>query len=138
MLLKYRNKRKPPAELRMTMQQLRLICSVKGYPFEARITPKNCKLSSVQVSWARLASFGQLGLFSDPQISSKFQNGINDPKRLENKICTMMKSRETFYGDHTSICFISPTATTKILNELCVSFVIVYESVCIFFLLILR
>ena len=54
-----------------------------------------------RVFWDRLASFGQLGLNSDPQISSKFQNGINDPKGLENKIYTMMKGRETFNGDHT-------------------------------------
>ena len=50
--------------------------------------------------WARLASVGQLGLISDPK-SSKLQNGINDPKGLENKIYTIMKGRETFYGDHT-------------------------------------
>ena len=62
---------------------------------EARITPNNRKMSSVQVFWARLASFGQIGLSSDPQISSKLQNGINDPKGLENKIYTMMKGRET-------------------------------------------
>ena len=54
-----------------------------------------------RVFWDRLASFGPLGLISDPQISSKFQNGINDPKGLENKIYAMMKGRETFYGDHT-------------------------------------
>ena len=68
---------------------------------EARVTPKNLKLSGVQVFWGRLASFGQLGLISDLQISSKLQNRINDPKGLENKICTMMKGRETVYGDHT-------------------------------------
>ena len=34
-------------------------------------------------------------------MSSKLQNGIDDPKGLENKIYTMMKGRETFYGDHT-------------------------------------
>ena len=56
---------------------------------------------SVQVFWARLASFDQLGLISDPQIPSKLQNGINDPKGLENKIYTVMKGRETFYRDHT-------------------------------------
>ena len=33
------------------------------------------------------------------QISSKLQNRINDPKELENKIYTVMKGRETFYGD---------------------------------------
>ena len=55
---------------------------------------------SVQVFWARLASFGQCRLISDPQISSKLQHRINDPKGLENKICTMMKARENFYGDY--------------------------------------
>ena len=35
--------------------------------------------------WAILASFSLLGLISDPQISSKLQNGINVPKGLENK-----------------------------------------------------
>ena len=44
---------------------------------------------------------GQTSLIIDPQISSKLQNGINDPKGLENKIYTMMKGGETFYGDHT-------------------------------------
>ena len=61
---------------------------------------KEMKLSSVQGFLARHASFGQLGYICDPQISSKLQNGINDPKRLENKICTIMKDRKTFYGDH--------------------------------------
>ena len=56
----------------------------------------------VQVFWARLACFGQLGLISDPQIFSKLKNVISDPKGLENKIYIMMKDRETFYGDHTS------------------------------------
>ena len=49
--------------------------------------------------WARLASFGQLGLISNPQISSKSQI-LNDPKGLENNIYTMMKGRETIYDDH--------------------------------------
>ena len=56
-------------------------------------TDKFCK----QVFWARLASFGQLGLLiCDPHISSKLQNGINDLKWLENKIYTMMKGRGLF------------------------------------------
>ena len=55
----------------------------KGYPLEARITPQNWKLLSVQIFWARLASFGQLGHISDPQISSKLPNGINDPRGLK-------------------------------------------------------
>ena len=49
---------------------------------------------------ARLASFGHLGPMSDLQISSKLQNGINDPKGLENKVYTMMKGRETFLRSH--------------------------------------
>ena len=73
----------------------------KDYPLEARITPKNWKLLSVQVFRVRLVNFGKLGLISDPQISSKLQNRINDPKGLENKIYTVMKGRETFGGDHT-------------------------------------
>ena len=76
-------------------------CSIKGYPLEARIKPKNLQFSSVQVFWARLPGFAQLSLISDPQISSKLQNGINDPKRLENNIFTMMKGYETFSGVHT-------------------------------------
>ena len=60
---------------------------------------KRVILWNVQVFWARLACFGQF--VSDPQISSKLQNGINDPKELENKIYTLIKGRETFYGDHT-------------------------------------
>ena len=49
---------------------------------------ENCR---VQFFCANLATFGQLGLISDPQISSKLQNGINNPKGLENKIYIMMK-----------------------------------------------
>ena len=58
------------------------------------------KMKSVEnkVFWARLASFGQLGIISDPKISSK---GIKDLNGLENKIHTMMKGRETLYYDHT-------------------------------------
>ena len=50
---------------------------------------------------SRPASFAQLCLIRDPQISTVLQNGINDAKGLENKIYTMIKGRETFYGDHT-------------------------------------
>ena len=45
---------------------------------------ENCRV--YKFFWARLAGFGQLGLISDPQISSKLQNGINNPKGLENKL----------------------------------------------------
>ena len=78
------------------------ICSIKGLSFGSKDYNKELKtVECVQVFWARLACFGQLGLISDHQISSKLCNGINDPKGLENKIYTMMKGRETFYGDHT-------------------------------------
>ena len=80
---------------------LYLICSIKELFFGSKGYTKELKLSNVQVFSARLACFGQLGLISDPQISSKLQNRINDPKGLENKIYTMMKGRETFDGDHT-------------------------------------
>ena len=73
------------------------ICSIKGLSFERT---ENCRVYN-KFYGPDLASFGQLGFISDPQMSSKLQNGINDPKGLENKIYTMMKSRETFYGDHT-------------------------------------
>ena len=40
---------------------------------------------SVQIFWSRLASFGHLGLISDPLIVSKFHNETHDPKGQENK-----------------------------------------------------
>ena len=49
----------------------------------------------MQVFWARLASFGQLGLISDPLIISKSPNETHDPKGQENKIYTIVKGRET-------------------------------------------
>ena len=48
------------------------------------------KIRSVHVFWARQDSLGQLGLISDPQIFSKFHDGINDPTGQENIIYTMM------------------------------------------------
>ena len=57
--------------------------------------------TSVQVFWARLASFGHLGLISDPLIVSKFSNESHDPKGQENKIYTIVKGRVTFYCRHT-------------------------------------
>ena len=50
----------------------------------------------MQIFWARLASFGQLGLISDPLIVSKFNNETHDPKGQENEIYTIAKGRETF------------------------------------------
>ena len=55
----------------------------------------------MQVFWARLASFGHLGLISDPLIISKFPNKTHDPKGQENEIYTIVKGRETFYRRHT-------------------------------------
>ena len=52
-------------------------------------------------SWARLGTFGQLGLISDPQMFSNPNNVINHPKGQENINYTMMKGMETFYGRHT-------------------------------------
>ena len=50
------------------------ICSIKGLSFDCKDYTKEMK--TVQVFWARLASFSQLGLISDPQISSTFKNGF--------------------------------------------------------------
>ena len=55
----------------------------------------------MQNFWAGLASFGHLGLISDPLIVSKFQNETHDTKGQENKIYTIVKGRETFYRRHT-------------------------------------
>ena len=55
----------------------------------------------MHIFWARLASFGNLGLISDPQIVSKFYNTTHDPNGQENKIYTIVKGRETFYRRHT-------------------------------------
>ena len=53
--------------------------------------------------WARLASFGHLGLISDPLIVSKFHNETHDLKGQENKIYTIVKNREKFYRHHTAV-----------------------------------
>ena len=62
---------------------------------EAKTAQKNLN-QSVHISWARLACFCQLGFISDPLIVSKFHNDTHDPKGEENKICTIVKGRETF------------------------------------------
>ena len=54
------------------------------------------KVCSVQVFWARLASFGPLGTISDPLKVSKFHNGVQDTKGQENKIYTIVKGRRCF------------------------------------------
>ena len=58
---------------------------LKGYPLEAKTAPKNLN-QSVNISWARLASFCHLGFISDPLIVSKFHNETHEPKGQENKI----------------------------------------------------
>ena len=56
------------------------ICSIKELSFGSKNYNKELKaVECVQVFWATLACFGQSGLISDPQISTKLQNGINDP-----------------------------------------------------------
>ena len=51
---------------------------------EAKKASKNCN-KSVQIFWARLASFGHLGLISDPLIVSNLRNETHDPKEQEKK-----------------------------------------------------
>ena len=51
--------------------------------------------------WARLASFGHLGLISDPLIVSKLHNETYDPKGQENKVYTIVNGMGTFYRRHT-------------------------------------
>ena len=54
----------------------------------------------MQICWAILASFGNLGHNSDPLIVSKFHNETHDPKGQENIIYTIVKGMETFYHRH--------------------------------------
>ena len=54
----------------------------------------------MQIILAGLASFGHLGLISDPLIVFKFHNETHDPKGQENKIYTIVKGTETFYHRH--------------------------------------
>ena len=58
-------------------------------------------MECTSISLAKPASFGQLGLTSDPQIFSKPHNGINDPKGQENTNYSMMKGKEPSHGRHT-------------------------------------
>ena len=72
---------------------------LKCYPLEAKNAPKNWN-QSVHIFWARLASFGHLGISSDPLIVSKYHNEAHGPK-VKKKIYTIVKGRETFYRRHT-------------------------------------
>ena len=55
----------------------------------------------MHIFWARLASFGHLGLISNPLIVSKFHNETHDPKGHENKNYTIVKGSEMFCRRHT-------------------------------------
>ena len=57
-------------------------------------------MSSVQVFRTRLASFGHLGLISDPHIFAQLQNGINDPKG-QDKNLNYDEGQGDFYSNHT-------------------------------------
>ena len=50
---------------------------------------------------ARLASYGYLGIISDPLIVSKFHNETHDLKGQVNKIYTIVKDNERSYRHHT-------------------------------------
>ena len=55
----------------------------------------------MHIFWARLASFGHLGLFNDPLIVSKFHNETHNPNGQENKIYyALVKGMEMFYRNH--------------------------------------
>ena len=53
------------------------------------------------VACANFLGTAYLGLISDPQIVSKFHNGIHNSKGQEYKIYTIVKGMETFYRQHT-------------------------------------
>ena len=65
----------------MLLQQIGL------YHYEDMLLPASLKVQRVPVFWDRLASFGQLGLISDPLIVSKFTDGMHDTKGQGNIIC---------------------------------------------------
>ena len=82
---------------------------LKGCPLEAKNTSKNYN-HSVHIFWSRLASFGHLGVISDPLIVSKFHNETHDPKGQENKIYTivLLKSLSDTKFYITILAIISP------------------------------
>ena len=67
---------------------------------EAKNASKNWN-QSVHIFWARLASFGHLGLISDLLMVSKFHDKLHDLNGQENKIYIIVSGRETFYRHHT-------------------------------------
>ena len=57
--------------------------------------------TSVNIFWAKLASFYHLVFISDPLNVSKFDNETHAPKGQGNKIYTIVKGSETFNRRHT-------------------------------------
>ena len=78
------------------MVQLLNMC-FKRLSFGSKGHIKELKVYSVHVFWARLASFGPLGTISDHLMVSNIHNGIQYPKRQENKIYTIVKGRELVF-----------------------------------------
>ena len=76
----------------------------------------------MQIFWARLASFPNLDLISDPLIVSKFHNENNDPKGQENKIYIIVYGMETFYRSHT-------VPITKPETQMCIFYMVSREYV---------
>ena len=68
-----------------------------------KIHSQNLKTSEVSTFfWTRQASFGQLGLISDPDINfKKSQDGLSDHKVPENTNYTIVKYGKTFYRNET-------------------------------------
>ena len=58
---------------------------------EAKTTLRT-EVQCVQVFWARLARYGQLGLTSDLRVVSKFHTKIHGPKGQESTICTLVNA----------------------------------------------
>ena len=48
-----------------------------------------------------VARFDQVGFIIDPVMVSKFRNKIHESKGLKNKIYTIIKDQDTFYGHQT-------------------------------------
>ena len=65
---------------------------------------QNRKQLKYQVFWARLASFSQLGLVSDPLINyKKSRNWLNNHTGPENLNNTIVKYGKIFYGCYTAL-----------------------------------
>ena len=70
---------------------------VKRNRLMAMITLTKLKTARCKVFYATRASFGQLGIISDPHINfQKSRSGLNDHKGTENINGTIVKQDETF------------------------------------------